>query len=97
MTILSPRPATMIRFYYRWRYRRAQRAGAFRLPSQNASNRSNFGSYLSQHSVRGRTQSSYDSLQCRKRWILRIVLLTTVIGLGWLAYESFEAIRSWND
>ena len=89
----------MLHLYYKWRYRRAQRAAAFKLPSQAAgkSAQRNFGSYLSQHAVRGNPASPTDQLRVRRRWVRRLVILIMLIITAWVIYESWQAVASWKD
>ncbi len=85
----------MIHFYYKWRYRRSQYAGAFTLPKQATRGylfRGNFGNYLAQPSVRGRNFSHFDLPRQRRRWMRILLTLLLVLTLGWLAYESVAAL-----
>ena len=90
----------MLQLYYRWRYRRAQRATALSLPTQNQntnSARNRFGSYLSQQTVRGRVDSPADQSRNRKRWAKRIAVLMILLAVCWIVYESAQAIQAWGD
>jgi hypothetical protein len=85
----------MIHLYYKWRYRRSQYAEAFTLPKQAGRGhgfRGNFGSYLTQPSVRGRNFSHFDLPRQRKRWLRIAFTLLLVLTLGWLIYESAAAM-----
>lgn len=90
----------MLQLYYRWRYRRAQRAAALKLPteqSHDSSSRNHFGSYLSQQTVRGKIGSPIDQFKYRKRWFLRILVICALLAIGWVVYESLQAIQAWED
>lgn len=85
-----------MRHFYRWRYRRAQSAGAFKLPkySDNRPKGSpvDLGSYLSQESVRGRHFPRFDLSAARKFW-LRIILIALAVAIViWLINESVTAL-----
>ncbi|CAA6679541.1 Unannotated [Lentimonas sp. CC19] len=85
----------MFHLYYKWRYRRSQCAGAFRLPrdhKQGHEFRGNFGSYLAQPSVKGRNFDRFDLPQKRRRWIRITFTLVLTLTLGWLIYESAAAM-----
>lgn len=89
----------MLQLYYRWRYRRAQRAAAFKLPTperESRATRDHFGSYLSQQAVRGKVSSPQDQSRSRKRWFGRFAFLIILLILGWIVYESLQAIETWN-
>jgi len=85
----------MLRFFYRWRQRRNERAGAFQLPSTHSAAEAryaNFGNYLSQSSVRGRTFARFD-LPRRRRQGIRLLVIIGVFGLlAWLIVESIAAL-----
>jgi hypothetical protein len=81
----------MLKFYYNWRYKRAQRISSFELPNRSTSKRISLSSYLSQDTVRGRDFDRFDLPRKGKRW-LKFVVLVTLAGLFiWLIYESIQA------
>ncbi|MFQ3226528.1 MAG: hypothetical protein ACI8Z5_002800 [Lentimonas sp.] len=85
----------MFHLYYKWRYRRSQCAGAYALPKHDYKGngfRGNFGSYLSQPSVKGRNFDRFDLPQKRRRWLRITFTLALVLALGWLIYESAAAL-----
>lgn len=85
----------MIRFLYRWRYWRAQKAESFKVPSDRDgySNGSvNLGSYISQTSVRGRTFGRFDLPRKRRRGLAFLIAIIAALILGWLVIESVAAI-----
>lgn len=87
----------MLRFLYRWRYRRAQNAGAFKLPPKHrggGSGRIDLGSYLSQSSVRGRSFDRFDlPRKRRKRFAVVIAIIVIAIILVWIVLESVAALE----
>lgn len=86
----------MLRFIYRWRYRRAQKVGAYKIPSpqREAEGRIvSLGSYLSQTSVRGRTFDRFDLPRKRRRWLGVIVAVLLAVLLGWIIVESIAALE----
>lgn len=90
----------MLHQYYKWRYNRSQSAGAFKLPRHEHgghSFRGNFGSYLSQDSVRGRNFDRFDLPHKRRRWMRVLVTLLLLLTLGWLIYESAAAMSIFRD
>jgi hypothetical protein len=86
----------MLRFLYNWRYRRAQKAGAYKLPSSHrefGSRRLSLGSYLSQTSVRGRTFDRFDLPRKRRRWLGVVTAVLLALLLGWVTLESISALE----
>jgi len=87
----------MLRFFYRWRQRRSERAGAFQLPSATTSHGSryaNFGNYLSQSSVRGRTLARFDLPRRRRQGIRLLLVIGALALLAWLIVESIAALAT---
>lgn len=85
----------MLKLYYKWRYNRSQRAGSFKLPQSNVGRpgkRVNLGSYLNQDSVRGRAFERFDLPRTGKRSLKALLLLSSIALLGWLIYESIQAL-----
>lgn len=90
----------MFKLYYKWRYQRSQRAGAFKLPQQSHAGkffRIDLGSYLSQASVRGRDFNRFDLPQTSRRWLGLLLIVLALLTLGWLIYESVEALSIFRD
>ncbi|MFP4165772.1 MAG: hypothetical protein ACLFUF_01240 [Opitutales bacterium] len=86
----------MLKFYYQWRFRRAQRAGAYRLPTRRRGSRhflrENFGNYLSQRMTpKCPSLGRYDLSRKRRRLIRTALLLLLLLAVGWLVYESIQA------
>lgn len=89
----------MLKFYFRWRYERAQRAAALRLPSERSGEgrfHGNFGSYLSQHSVRGRVLPRRRSIREYRIFFKWAFALALLLALGWMVSESIIAIGTLN-
>lgn len=85
----------MLKLYYKWRYNRSQRAGSFKLPQSDVARpgkRVNLGSYLNQDSVRGRAFDRFDLPSKSKRSLKALTLVAAVALLGWLIYESINAL-----
>lgn len=85
----------MIRFLYRWRYRRAQKAESFKVPSDRdgySNGRVSLGSYMSQASVRGRTFDRFDLPRKRRRGLAFLIAIIAALIFGWLVIESVAAI-----
>jgi hypothetical protein len=86
----------MLRFIYRWRYRRAQNAGAFKLPPKHkggGSGRVDLGSYLSQTSVRGRSFSRFDLPRKRRKGLSVLIAVLLALLIGWIVIESIQALE----
>ncbi|MGJ8640773.1 MAG: hypothetical protein ACSHYA_15395 [Opitutaceae bacterium] len=85
----------MLNLYYKWRYKRAQRAKSFKLPNglnHGGNSRVTLGSYLSQSSVRGRTFDRFDLPNKRRRGLQLIAAMLLIGGFCWLIYESINAL-----
>ncbi|HAV12941.1 MAG TPA: hypothetical protein DCX06_05535 [Opitutae bacterium] len=85
----------MLKYYYKWRYNRAQRDKSFKLPSsggKDGNSRVSLGSYLSQTSVRGRTFDRFDLPNKRRRGLQLLCAVALIAGFCWLVYESLNAI-----
>lgn len=90
----------MLRFLYRWRYRRAQNAGAFKLPPSHKGGghgRVDLGSYLSQSSVRGRSFNRFDLPRKRRRGLSLFIAIILALFVGWVVFESIQALELFQD
>ena len=90
----------MFKLYYKWRYLRSQRASAFKLPRQSRTEkfvRIDLSSYLSQASVRGRDFSRFDLPRTSRRSLGLLLIILALLALGWLVYESIEALSIFRD
>ncbi|NBB80814.1 MAG: hypothetical protein GVY36_15420 [Verrucomicrobia bacterium] len=86
----------MLRFLYRWRYQRAQKVDAYKLPSihrETGSRPVSLGSYLSQTSVRGRNFDRFDLPRKRRRWLGVAAAVLLALLLGWIILESIAALE----
>jgi hypothetical protein len=88
----------MLHYLYRWRYRRAQKAGSFKVPSDRngyTNGRVNLGSYMSQDSVRGRTFNRFDLPNKRRKSLAIVIIITALLALlvGWIVIESIAALE----
>lgn len=85
----------MLHLFFKWRYERKSRAGAFKLPKLSQDNNldnANLGSYLSQSSVRGRSFKPFDQPRKRRKWVQIITTMVAVAVIVWVAYESIVAL-----
>jgi len=85
----------MLRTLYRWRYRRAQKAGSYQVPLDRngySNGRVNLGSYMSQASVRGRTFDRFDLPRKRRKGLAIVITLLLVLLIGWLVIESIAVL-----
>lgn len=87
----------MLRFLYRWRYRRAQKAQSYKVPSDRDgynNGRVSLGSYMSQASVRGRTFDRFDLPRKRSKGLAMILLaIALALLVGWIVLESIAALE----
>jgi hypothetical protein len=86
----------MLRYIYRWRYRRAQKAGSYKVPSDRngySNGRVNLGSYMSQSSVRGRTFDRFDLPRKRRKHLRIVISIILVLVFGWIVIESIAALE----
>ncbi|MDQ8194356.1 hypothetical protein QEH59_07960 [Coraliomargarita sp. SDUM461004] len=84
----------MLRYIYRWRYRRAQKAGSYKVPSDRngySNGRVNLGSYMSQPSVRGRTFDRFDLPRQRRKGLAIVITILLALLFGWIVIESIAA------
>jgi len=81
----------MLKFYYQWRYNRAQRDSSFEVPGESRRPQINLGSYLSQDTVRGRHFDRFDLPRKRRAWLKWCFLIAVVILLIWVVFESIQA------
>ena len=86
----------MLRLIYRWRYRRAQNAGAFKLPPKHkggGNGRVDLGSYLSQSSAVAVLTASTSRRKKRTRGIAALVMIGIALLIGWILLESIAALE----
>ena len=85
----------MFNFYYKWRYKRAQKAKSYKLPAHTETENSrhiSVGNYLSQSSVRGRTFDRFDLSNKRRRTLQWLFVMLMIGGFCWLICESINAL-----
>lgn len=85
----------MLHLYFKWRYERKARSGAFTLPRSGRGEKlenANLSSYLSHTSGPGHSLRPYD-LPRKRRKLMRWAATILVIALiSWVAYESVIAL-----
>lgn len=85
----------MLHFYFKWRYNRKARSGAFKLPKDRRGEKpetANLSNFLSQNSGPRRGFRPFD-LPRKRRKFVRLVAAALVIALiGWITYESLIAL-----
>lgn len=85
----------MLHRYYKWRYERKARSGAFTLPKTRRGehgHNANLSSYLAQTSGQPQGLRSFDLPRRRRKLVRRVITLLTVVLLAWITYESLIAI-----
>ncbi len=86
----------MLRLIYRWRYRRAQNAGSYTVPSDRkgySNGRVNLGSYMSQASVRGRSFDRFDLPRKQRKGLAIVITVLLAMLVGWIVLESIAALE----
>jgi len=85
----------MLHRYFKWRYERKARSGAFKLPREARGKRfenANLGSYLTHSSGISRSFRPFD-LQRKRRKLMQFVAIALVVALiVWITYESLMAL-----
>lgn len=85
----------MLHLYYKWRYERKARSGAFELPKTGADGPGetiNLGSYLSQLYGQRRGFKHYDLPRKRRKMMRRVAIVLGISLLAWITYESIIAL-----
>ena len=86
----------MHRIIYQWRYRRAQKAEAFKLPAERKSGKTihaDLGSYLSQSSGRSRSFKRFASPRKQYGVLWTCLAIFLILLFGWVVPESIAAIE----
>lgn len=86
----------MLRYIYRWRYKRAQKAESYKVPSNQkgrGNGQVNLGSYMSQPEVRGRSFDRFELPINRRRTIKVVIVILIAFLVGWVVLESIEALE----
>lgn len=85
----------MLHYYYKWRYERKARSGAFTLPKEGGRSNprnENLGSFLSHTSGPSRTFKPFDLIRKRRK-IMQLVTTAIIIAfVVWVTYESLIAL-----
>lgn len=85
----------MLHLYFKWRYERKTRSGAFKLPKSGKNRQlenSNLSSYLSHSSGTGRGFRPYDLPRKRRKFMQVIATILILALLAWVTYESIIAL-----
>ncbi len=86
----------MHRIFYQWRYRRAQKSEAFKLPIERKNGkiaRADLGSYLSQSSGRSRSFKRFASPRKQSTALWTCLVIFIVLLFDWVVPESIAAIE----
>ncbi len=86
----------MHRFIHQWRYKRAQKAEAFKLPTKRTSGKIShvdLGSYLSQSSGKSRSFKRFASPRKQQRALWTCVAVFLILLFAWVVPESIAAIE----
>jgi hypothetical protein len=85
----------MLHLYYKWRYERNARSGAFELPKTRTKGQKetpNLGSYLSQLPGQRRGFKSFDLPRKRRKFMRILAAVLGIALLAWITYESIIAL-----
>lgn len=86
----------MHRIFHQWRYRRAQKVEAFKLPAERKSGKiphADLGSYLSQSSGRSRSFKRFASPRKQYGALWTCLVIFLILLFGWVVPESIAAIE----
>ena len=86
----------MHRIFHQLRYRRAQKAEAFKLPKERKNGKiahAELGSYLSQSSVRSRSFKRFASSRKQYGALWTCLVIFLILLFGWVVPESIAAIE----
>ncbi|WP_146209387.1 hypothetical protein [Coraliomargarita sinensis] len=85
----------MLHRFFKWRYERQARSGAFKLPKSGRSDkpeRANLGSYLSHTSGHSRGFRPFDQPRKRRKFMQYLATLLIIALVAWVTYESLIAL-----
>jgi hypothetical protein len=85
----------MLHLYYKWRYERTARSGAFELPKARKGGHKetvDLGSYLSQLYGQRRGVKPYDLPRKRRKFMRILAVALGIALLAWITYESIIAL-----
>jgi len=85
----------MLRFFYKWRYNRRQKASTYRpmdkKTMRHSAGRANFAHYLEQASAKNVRFDSYDRLRRRRKRLKAAAAVAFAAFVLWVVYESARA------
>jgi hypothetical protein len=85
----------MLHRYFRWRYERQSRSGAFKLPKSRKADQpenSNLSHYLSHSSGLSRSFRPFDLAHKRRKLAQFVALFLVIALIAWVTYESLVAL-----
>ena len=85
----------MLHLFFKWRYERKARSGAFKLPKAGRDQgleSTNLGSYLSHTSGPIRSFRPFDQPRKRRKFMQFVITLLLVAFIVWVTYESLIAL-----
>lgn len=85
----------MLHLYFKWRYERKARSGAFTLPRSRRGEKlenANLSSYLSHTSGPGHSLRPFDLPRRRRKLVRWAVTALAIALLAWVTYESLIAL-----
>lgn len=85
----------MLHHFFKWRYERKARAGAFTLPKAGRNEKlenANLSSYLSSTSGPSRSFRPYDMARKRRKVFQFTATILVIAFIAWVTYESLVAL-----
>ena len=85
----------MLHYYFKWRYERKARSGAFELPKEGRSRspkNENLGSFLSSRSGPSRSFKPFDLARKRRKIMQLVTTAILAAFVVWVTYESLIAL-----
>ncbi|MEO0508940.1 MAG: hypothetical protein AAF065_03650 [Verrucomicrobiota bacterium] len=85
----------MLHFFFKWRYERRARSGAFKLPKASDEKNpesANLSSYLGQSETHRHRFKPFDLPRKRRKWMQIVTVLVGICLVLWIAYESVLAL-----
>lgn len=85
----------MLHIYFKWRYERNARSGAYKLPKAGKDKipeTPNLGSYLSQTSGQRRGFRPFDLPRKRRKFMQFVAAILVIALIAWITYESLNAL-----
>lgn len=90
-----PKKSIMLHLYYKWRYERKARSGAFKLPKERKDGKpgtANLSSFLSQTSGPRHSFRPFDLPRKRRKFMQLLAAALGIAMLAWVTYESLIAL-----